>query len=99
MAIEILGRKRRIRRQATLNNYKDGTLAKIEDLKQRINQTTDPDVIKRLKNQISAFESRLLKRASIEKLNARLESKQKEVNKEKAQNKRLMETVERILAE
>ena len=81
IAKQILGRKRRTRRQPDLDAYKTKSLNKIEELKQRIAKETDPDSIKKLKNQISSYESRLLKRAQLEEQKVQLNSKDSKMDR------------------
>ena len=63
----LTGKRRRGRRESGLQEYQTRTMASIENLKNRLAATKDTEERKKIKNQISAYESRLLKRTAMEK--------------------------------
>ena len=70
----ILGKRRRGRRQNDFDTYKVQTMDKITELEAKIIENKkNAKETKRLKNMISAYESRLLKRAKNEDLSDHLE--------------------------
>ena len=61
------------RKQQDYDTYKEKTLISIATLQERLETVTRRSDIKRLKNQISAYQSRLVQRAQLEDINAQLE--------------------------
>ena len=61
------------------SKYYSKTLKKIEDIKQKIKNTTDKKEIKRLKNMISAYGSRLHKREDVEQLKEQVDIRNKQI--------------------
>ena len=76
----ILGKRRRGRRQSDFETYKSQTMEKIEELDQKIREPKkSAKELKRLKNMVSAYESRLVKRATTEDLREQLEVRNQQV--------------------
>ena len=76
----LLGKRRRGRRQSDFESYKTQTMNKIEEIEAKMKEAVgEPKETKRLKNMISAYESRLLKRAKNEDLTEHLEIRNKQV--------------------
>ena len=70
----LLGKRRRGRRQSDFESYKVQTMGKIGEIEAKMREVQDDtNETKRLKNMISAYESRLLKRAKNEDLTEHLE--------------------------
>ena len=70
----LLGKRRRGRRQSDFETYKAQTMAKIEEIEDKMKEVQGTaKETKRLKNMISAYESRLLKRARNEDLTEHLD--------------------------
>jgi len=83
----ILGKRRRGRKESSFGNYNDTTRNTISQIEKKIDLLEKAGVkdkkttkeIKRLKNMISAYESRLLKRAISEDLRAQVETRNKQI--------------------
>lgn len=65
--------KKRGRKQNDLEQYVEKTQKTIDDLARRIEASKDKKEIKRLRNMISAYESRLNKRETVEQLRQQIE--------------------------
>ena len=65
--------KKRGRKQNDLEQYVEKTQKTIDDLARRIEASKDKKEIKRLRNMISAYESRLNKRETVEQLRSQIE--------------------------
>ena len=66
VAMKLFNKKRRKRRQTDFEEYKRTSMAKIENLNNAIAKSNNADEIKKLKNKVSAYESRLLRRIAME---------------------------------
>ena len=69
LEILVLGKKRRGRAESDFKTYQMQTKSKIGDLNQQVQEAEsqgNAKDMKRYKNMISAYESRLLKRAKVE---------------------------------
>ena len=77
----ILGKRRRGRTKSDFETYKSQTMDKIEELDEKIRTSVEktPKELKRLKNMVSAYESRLVKRATMEDLREQLEIRNEQV--------------------
>ena len=65
--------------RAEFSKYYAKTLKKIEEIKKKIKGTTDKKEIKRLKNMISAYGSRLHKREDVEQLKEQVDIRNKQI--------------------
>ena len=71
--------KKRGRKQNDLDQYVEKTQKTIDDLAKRIEASKDKKEIKRLRNMISAYESRLNKRETVEQLRSQIELRNQQV--------------------
>lgn len=77
----LLGKRRRGRRQSDFETYKAQTMAKIEEIEAKMKEVQgSAKETKRLKNMISAYESRLLKRARNEDLTEHLDIRNAQIS-------------------
>ena len=77
----LLGKRRRGRRQSDFETYKAQTMTKMEEIESKMGEVRgSKKETKRLKNMISAYESRLLKRAKYEDLNEHLEIRNAQIS-------------------
>ena len=77
----LLGKRRRGRRQSDFETYKAQTMAKIEEIEAKMKEVQgSAKETKRLKNMISAYESRLLKRARNEDLTEHLDVRNAQIS-------------------
>ena len=77
----LLGKRRRGRRQNDFETYKAQTMAKIEEIEAKMLEVQgSAKETKRLKNMISAYESRLLKRARNEDLTEHLDIRNAQIS-------------------
>ena len=71
----MLGKRRRGRQESEFSTYRDQTNSKIAELKASVIEAEskgEAKDVKRFKNMISAYESRLLKRARVEDISNQL---------------------------
>ena len=77
----LLGKRRRGRRQSDFETYKTQTMAKIDEIEAKMKEVQgSAKETKRLKNMISAYESRLLKRARNEDLTEHLDIRNAQIS-------------------
>ena len=103
----ILGKRRRGRTKSDFETYKSQTMDKIEELDEKIRTSVEktPKELKRLKNMVSAYESRLVKRATMEDLREQLEIRNEQVKtilkimKEELEHHDLVRVISRIRKE